>query len=144
VPGRFLQPCRKCGVASASRTCAECAQSEKHFDEITHVNRPELVSSAKKLYDRRWTKARLRFLAEKKYCSNKKEHGAVLVLACEVDHVIPHRGDVKLFWDMSNWQALCKACHSRKTASEDGGFGNLKKKRPQVTETETDASSAFF
>ena len=32
-----------------------------------------------------------------------------------VDHIIPHRGDPELFWDRSNWQALCKNCHDRKT-----------------------------
>nr|DAE96978.1 MAG TPA: HNH endonuclease [Caudoviricetes sp.] len=47
-----------------------------------------------------------------------------IVPATEVDHIIPHRGDQKLFWDMSNWQALCHNCHSAKTAREDGGFGN--------------------
>jgi hypothetical protein len=28
-----------------------------------------------------------------------------------VDHVIPHKGNLKLFWDRANWQPLCKACH---------------------------------
>ena len=28
-----------------------------------------------------------------------------------VDHVVPHRGDRMLFWDSTNWQALCSACH---------------------------------
>ena len=36
-----------------------------------------------------------------------------------VDHIVPHRGDQKLFWDKSNWQPLCKACHDRKTWRED-------------------------
>ena len=26
--------------------------------------------------------------------------------------------------DGSNWQTLCVSCHSEKTATEDGGFGN--------------------
>lgn len=26
--------------------------------------------------------------------------------------------------DGSNWQTLCRRCHSEKTAREDGGFGN--------------------
>jgi len=44
--------------------------------------------------------------------------------AVVVDHIIPHRGDLALFWDeKNNWQALCHRCHSRKTAREDGGFG---------------------
>ncbi len=45
-------------------------------------------------------------------------------LATDLDHIVPHKGDRKLFFDESNWQALCKSCHSRKTAAEDGGFGN--------------------
>ena len=35
--------------------------------------------------------------------------------ATEVDHVIPHRDHQEAFWDVSNWQPLCKTCHSRKT-----------------------------
>ena len=42
-----------------------------------------------------------------------------LVKATVVDHVTPHRGDKKLFWDESNWQALCKRCHDKKTMTED-------------------------
>jgi 5-methylcytosine-specific restriction protein A len=37
-------------------------------------------------------------------------------LAAQVDHVIPHRGDVVLMWDeLGNWQSLCRACHAKKT-----------------------------
>lgn len=35
-----------------------------------------------------------------------------------VDHVIPHRGNMQLFWDPENWQAQCASCHSKKTAKE--------------------------
>lgn len=45
-------------------------------------------------------------------------------MASVVDHVIPHRGDKALFWDSDNWQPLCKPCHDRKTAAQDGGFGH--------------------
>jgi 5-methylcytosine-specific restriction protein A len=34
-----------------------------------------------------------------------------------------------LFWNRSNWQSLCHSCHSRKTASEDGGWGNPARNR---------------
>ncbi|WP_423837057.1 HNH endonuclease [Sutterella wadsworthensis] len=50
-----------------------------------------------------------------------------LTLATDVDHIKPHRGDPILLFDEKNLQALCHACHSRKTASEDGGFGNERK-----------------
>lgn len=35
-----------------------------------------------------------------------------------VDHIIPHRGDMKLFWSRSNWQALAMSpCHSSRKQS---------------------------
>lgn len=46
-----------------------------------------------------------------------------LTPATVVDHVIPHKGDKKFFWDENNWQPLCKRHHDIKTATEDGGFG---------------------
>ena len=42
------------------------------------------------------------------------ENGAGQAHACHLDHIIPHRGDMKLFWDESNWQALCESCHDHK------------------------------
>jgi 5-methylcytosine-specific restriction endonuclease McrA len=27
------------------------------------------------------------------------------------DHVVPHRGDERLFWNCTNLQTLCKPCH---------------------------------
>lgn len=39
--------------------------------------------------------------------------------ATVVDHIVPHRGDDRLFWDEENWQALCKNCHDSKTMTED-------------------------
>jgi len=31
---------------------------------------------------------------------------------------------MRLFWDNTNWQSMAKECHDKKTATEDGGFGN--------------------
>jgi 5-methylcytosine-specific restriction enzyme A len=50
-----------------------------------------------------------------------------VVPATVVDHVKPHRGDAALFWDKSNWAGRCETHHNRKTASEDGGFGNARR-----------------
>ncbi|MEO4040348.1 HNH endonuclease signature motif containing protein [Hoeflea sp. CAU 1731] len=36
-----------------------------------------------------------------------------------VDHIIPHKGDRKLFWDRSNWQPLCTPCHSSKKQRQE-------------------------
>lgn len=37
-------------------------------------------------------------------------------LSHSVDHIIPHRGDERLFWDRSNLQSLCAKCHGIKTS----------------------------
>lgn len=35
-----------------------------------------------------------------------------------VDHIIPHRGDMKLFWSRSNWQPMASSpCHSSRKQS---------------------------
>lgn len=57
-------------------------------------------------------------------CTDCDEGRVRTVAAVLVDHKIPHRGDMKLFWDRDNWQSMAKACHDIKTAKEDGGFGN--------------------
>lgn len=78
-------------------------------------------SSHARGYDARWRKARLIYLRYHPLCVACAPR---VVAANEVDHIVPHRGDQELFWDQDNWQALCKPCHSKKTANEDGGFGN--------------------
>ncbi len=60
-------------------------------------------------------------MSEHPLCAECERAGRV-VAGTEVDHIVPHRGDKRLFWDRSNWQTLCRACHSRKTAVEDSGF----------------------
>lgn len=59
-------------------------------------------------------------------CDECDEGRKRLVPASVVDHRIPHRGDMTLFWDSSNWQSMAKTCHDKKTAREDGGFGNVR------------------
>lgn len=44
--------------------------------------------------------------------------------ATVVNHKTAHKGDVQLFWDEDNWQALCAECHNRFIQSEErGGVG---------------------
>jgi len=45
--------------------------------------------------------------------------------ATTADHVIPHKGKWELFSALENLEGICDECHSRKTAREDGGFGNF-------------------
>jgi 5-methylcytosine-specific restriction protein A len=75
-------------------------------------------SAARRGYGPRWRRARAAYLAMHPVCVRCQEVGC-LVLATVVDHVEPHRGNQKLFWDEANWAALCKRCHDAKTARED-------------------------
>jgi 5-methylcytosine-specific restriction enzyme A len=68
----------------------------------------------KPYYDARWRRARVAFLTANPLCMECRRHDHP-VRATEVDHVTPHRGDYKLFWDEDNWQALCHRHHSAKT-----------------------------
>lgn len=74
-------------------------------------------------YTYKWSKVAKAFLAKHPLCAECERDGRVTA-ATSVDHIIPHKGNMELFWDKSNWQALCHSCHSRKTAREYGGFGN--------------------
>jgi 5-methylcytosine-specific restriction enzyme A len=78
-------------------------------------------SAARRGYSGRWRKARARYLAEHPLCASCQAGGR-LSSAKVVDHVVPHRGDQRLFWDEDNWEALCKPCHDRKTV-RDGRWG---------------------
>ncbi|MBS6156854.1 MAG: HNH endonuclease [Sutterella sp.] len=80
-------------------------------------------TAAQRGYGSKWQRLRAQFLKSHPLCEECKRQGR-LTKATDVDHIIPHHGDPKLMWDQSNWQALCHECHSRKTAKENGGFGN--------------------
>lgn len=74
-------------------------------------------------YNYRWRMAALRFLRRHPLCAECQRQGRVTA-ATAVDHIIPHKGDMALFWKESNFQGLCAPCHGRKTAAEDGGWAN--------------------
>lgn len=61
-------------------------------------------------YTYRWQKARVRFLSANPLCAYCQREGRITA-ATVVDHRIPHRGDADLFWDETNWQALCATHH---------------------------------
>lgn len=45
-------------------------------------------------------------------------------IAAVIDHIKPVNQGGSI-WDENNLQAMCKSCHDKKTAKEDGGFGNV-------------------
>jgi len=67
------------------------------------------LTTGQRGYDYRWQQARAEYLRAHPLCVRCRPR---LVPATTVDHVEPHRGDERMFWDRGNWQALCSSCHS--------------------------------
>lgn len=82
-----------------------------------HAGRPRVdlrPSPSKRGYGSKWVKESARWLQAYPAC---RECGLIDVRSrMVVDHIIPHRGDMELFWRRSNWQTLCRTCHNQKTA----------------------------
>lgn len=83
--------------------------------------RTDKMTAADRGYDHRWRKARAGFLRDNPLCVYCLREGRVEV-ATVVDHITAHRGDMRLFWDEANWQALCTSCHSSVKQREDGAI----------------------
>lgn len=77
-------------------------------------------SPYKKLYNTsRWQALRKVVLNKQPLCVECMKAKRI-TLATVVDHIKPHKGNEELFYDKANLQPLCKSCHDRKTAKEDG------------------------
>ena len=112
------KPCRHPGCP------ALIEHNEKYCSKHKSLhNTQDRPSAHSRGYTSRWRKASKQFLLEHPLCAECMRKTGRPVPATVVDHIKPHRGDQTLFWDMNNWQPLCKRCHDRKTATEDGGFG---------------------
>lgn len=109
--------CKKCGevIPQGCKACPDCYREYKKKIEETRPNRIE------RGYDQKWVNYSKQYLKVNPFCVRCLEDG-VYTPSAVTDHIIPHRQDKDLFWDISNHQALCKSCHDRKTAKEDGGF----------------------
>src|SRR5690606_5681399 len=117
------RPCNKPGCGEYCVPRESYCQEHLEQKNRERYRRDRRGSAASRGYDHRWRQARDRFLRSNPCCVKCEEEKGLYVPATVVDHVIPHKGNRRLMWDESNWQALCKPCHDRKTATEDGGFG---------------------
>jgi 5-methylcytosine-specific restriction protein A len=113
MPGKMKHPCNKigCNKLTHDRYCDTHARLEQRTRD------KERGSAAARGYTYKWQQYSKRFLQQFPICA---QCGAP---ATVTDHIIPHKGDMDLFWDRFNHQPLCKRCHDYKTATEDGRFG---------------------
>ena len=122
MPKRLPKPCAYpgCPELTEGRYC------EKHAREDDRAR----GTATQRGYDERWRKARTFYLKRHPLCVGCVDEGRITP-ATVVDHIIPHKGNKELFWDESNWQALCASCHSRKTMKETKGIKNDDDKRSE-------------
>lgn len=80
------------------------------FSDKRNTYQSESRGSTKRGYDRNWRRERVTFLKRNPLCVFCLKKGKAEA-ATVVDHIIPHKGDVNLFWNTDNWQVLCKRCH---------------------------------
>jgi len=108
-----MRPPHVCGCGLAVRSGELCPCQRRRKAEADR-RRP---SARARGYDRRWQVESKAFLAlpQNQYCACGCGRRADMV-----DHIVPHRGDRRLFWDRGNWQAMALSpCHtSRKQSLE--------------------------
>lgn len=104
---------RICGCGRRVPWDVQCECERKREYERkrrAEANRP---NARQRGYDSKWERERELFLRVNPTCRRCGHEATV------VDHIRPHRGNVKAFWDRSNWQPLCSRCHnSLKQAQE--------------------------
>lgn len=118
MPRKPLRPCKYPGCPELTEGYY-CKEHQREMNrEYNRSNRPY-----KKLYNSsRWKELRQYRLNTQPLCVECLKNDRITP-ATVVDHIKPHKGDEELFYDFNNLQSLCKSCHDRKTAKEDGRWG---------------------
>lgn len=79
---------------------------------IRQDNRSEEAQRYRVKYkSKRWQELRAWHLRQEPLCRFCMDFDGIATGAEVVDHIKPHRGNDKLFWDSKNLQSLCKKCH---------------------------------
>ena len=100
---------RGCTVLTRTSYCVGHSRNKEVYRTRSELPRGTLV---------KWRKYTKQYRVDYPHCVDCGAPAEV------TDHVIPHRGDMRLFWDANNHAPMCRSCHNRKTATADGGFGN--------------------
>lgn len=82
------------------------------FDQVKKDYRSEEAATYRAKYKtKRWRDLRAWHLRQEPLCAFCLLYDSVAEEATVVDHIKPHKGEDKLFWDSKNLQSLCKKCH---------------------------------
>ena len=95
-----------CGCGRAIPSGHRCSCRIVAHRERTKAHDAKRGSARSRGYDSKWDRERAAFLKLNPTCQLCPAPATV------VDHKTPHKGDMGLFWNRSNWQGLCAHCHS--------------------------------
>lgn len=122
MPVRAASVCTRPGCRGLVRdgVCSACGPRQRAAQREHDERRG---TAAQRGYGARWRRVRAAYLAAHPLCVECERAGRV-VPATDVDHIVARRRGGSDEW--SNLQALCHACHSRKTAREQANSGGLR------------------
>jgi 5-methylcytosine-specific restriction endonuclease McrA len=97
-----------CGCGKVVNRGLVCPCQQKRRQESKARFDAKRPSATARGYDNRWRQASKEHLSLNARCS----HPGCNAYATVVDHITPHRGDMRLFWNKTNWQGLCAHHHN--------------------------------
>jgi len=109
------KPLRACSVPGCPEKATVGSRCPRHAQQARREYDRGRPSAAARDYGLRWRRIRAAYLKAHPLCV---DCGAP---ATDVDHEIPRSRGGTDQW--SNLRGRCHSCHSRKTASQDGGWG---------------------
>lgn len=115
---------KSCAIKSCPNVIAEGKYCNTHKQYQANESRVKNSTERHRHeHTRRWQRLRLFYLRANPLCIDCKKQDKI-VPASEVHHIVPiARGGTD---DESNLEALCKSCHSKKTAEENRYPGGRK------------------
>ena len=121
MPTSAPRPCTEVGCPVLTKSGGRCDLHKRTDRQRYDATR---ATPDARGYGRRWQQYSKAFRRTHPLCEHCLRDGRTTAAQC-VDHIIPVQGPADpRFWEYGNHQSLCNRCHSIKTATEDGGYGN--------------------
>jgi 5-methylcytosine-specific restriction protein A len=117
------RPCRYSGCRTlVTGRDGFCDAHKSHANISSRANDSYRGSSTQRGYDYKWQKTSAGYLKHHPFCVSCEAKG-VIGVAVELDHIIPIQVAPLRKYDRSNWQGLCKPCHTAKTNRDRVKYG---------------------
>ncbi len=110
-------PKRKCGQGDCYEAATYRGRCATHASQHEATHRQAEIDTKALFNSPRWKQARKIHLQNEPLCRPHRAQGQ-LHPGTVVDHIKPHRGDLDLFWDTTNWQTVCLSYHGIKSRHE--------------------------